>query len=151
MGFVKGERIGLMVANHPYFIISYYAAQALGLIVVQINPLYKPRELLQILIDSDTKNIVFDQTAANTIEETKAIYEFDVCINTENDQNGSRSLQTMIQTGDVIKKPEMISPHEDTAVIQYTGGTTGKMKGVMLTHYNLTSNVVQSFEMYGDS
>ncbi|MGV2448097.1 UNVERIFIED_CONTAM: long-chain fatty acid--CoA ligase, partial [Bacillus sp. ATCC 13368] len=151
MGFDKGERIGLMMANQPYFIISYYAAQALGLIVVQINPMYKPRELLQILIDSDTKNIVFDQTAANTIEETKAIYEFDVCIDTENDQNGSYSLQTMIETGDAIKKPEIISPHEDTAVIQYTGGTTGKMKGVMLTHHNLTSNVVQSFEMYGDS
>ncbi|MDM5283896.1 long-chain fatty acid--CoA ligase [Peribacillus frigoritolerans] len=151
MGFVKGERIGLMMANHPYFIISYYAAQALGLLVVQINPMYKPRELLQILIDSDTKKIVFDQTAANTIKETKAIYEFDVCIDTENDQNGSYSLKTMIETGDAIKKPVVIIPHEDTAVIQYTGGTTGKMKGVMLTHHNLTSNVVQSFEMYGDS
>ncbi|MGE7762442.1 long-chain-fatty-acid--CoA ligase [Peribacillus sp. NPDC097895] len=153
MGFVKGERIGLMMANHPYFIISYYAAQALGLIVVQMNPMYKPRELLQILIDSGAKYIVFDQTAANTVEETKTIYEFAVCMKTEEVQNqdGSHSLQSMIQSGKVMTEPVIINPYEDTAVIQYTGGTTGKMKGVMLTHHNLTSNVVQSFEMYGDA
>ncbi|AXN40812.1 long-chain-fatty-acid--CoA ligase [Peribacillus butanolivorans] len=151
LGFVKGERIGLMMANHPYFIVSYYAAQALGLIVVQLNPMYKQRELLQILIDSNAKYIVFDQTAANTVEETKGIYDFVTCINTDDEQNDSHSLRSMIEFGEAIKTPECINPYEDTAVIQYTGGTTGKMKGVMLTHYNLTSNVVQSFEMYGDS
>ena len=93
LGFVKGERIGLMMANHPYFIVSYYAAQALGLIVVQLNPMYKPRELLQILIDSNAKYIVFDQTAANTVEETKGIYDFVTCINTDDEQNDSHSLR----------------------------------------------------------
>lgn len=104
MGFAKGERIGLMIANHPYFIISYYAAQALGLIVVQTNPMYKPRELLQILLDSGAKYIVFDETAASTVEETKAIYEFSVCMKTEGDQDGTYSLQSMIQSGRPFKR-----------------------------------------------
>ncbi len=50
-----------------------------------------------------------------------------------------------------IDEPKAINPREDIAVIQYTGGTSGVMKGAMLTHYNLTSNVVQSFEMYGET
>ena len=151
MGLAKGERIGLMMANHPYFIISYYAAQALGLIVVQTNPLYTPRELLQILLDSGAKYIVFDETAASTVEETKAIYEFAFCMKAGADQNGTCSLQAMIESGEAIQAAESISPFDDIAVIQYTGGTTGKMKGAMLTHHNLTSNVIQSYEMYGDS
>ncbi|MGE7662971.1 long-chain-fatty-acid--CoA ligase [Peribacillus sp. NPDC097197] len=150
MGFVKGERIGLMMTNHPYFIISYYAAQALGLIVVQLNPMYKPRELLQILVDSNALYIVYDQLAATTIEETKAIYDFSICMKTDDDQLDGLSLRSLIENGEKIKEVETINPLEDIAVIQYTGGTTGKMKGAMLTHYNLTSNVIQSFEMYGD-
>ena len=150
MGFMKGERIGLMMVNHPYFIISFYAAQALGLIVVQLNPMYKPRELLQILIDSNASYIVYDQVASPTVEETKAIYDFSLCIRVDDQQTEGPSLLSLINSGKEIKESETINPHEDIAVIQYTGGTTGRMKGAMLTHYNLTSNVIQSSEMYGD-
>lgn len=52
MNLQKGERIGFMIPNHPDYIIGYYAAIALGLIVVQINPNYTPRELLHILEDA---------------------------------------------------------------------------------------------------
>ena len=153
MGFVKGERIGLMMANHPDYIISYYAAQALGLVVVQLNPLFKLRELLQILINSDTKYIVFDQTAAPTVGEVATIFPLSVAMRNfeANTNDGAISLHELMVRGEEIFEPESINPKEDIAVIQYTGGTTGKMKGAMLTSYNLTSNVLQSYAMYGDT
>lgn len=151
IGLKKGDRIGLMMGNHPFYIVSYYAAQALGLIVVQMNPMYTTRELMQIVIDSNTHYIVFDKMAKRTIEEVKAIYSFKQCFSVESDVSEFVSLQTLIESGKAIDRPEKINPHEDVAVIQYTGGTSGVMKGAMLTHYNLTSNVVQSIEMYGDT
>lgn len=151
IGLKKGDRIGLMMANHPLYIVSYYAAQALGLIVVQVNPMYTSRELMQIVIDSCTQYIVFDKIAKHTVEEVKEVYSFEQCFSIEADDSGNLSLQTLIENGKAINGPEKINPHEDVAVIQYTGGTSGVMKGAMLTHYNLTSNVVQSFEMYGET
>src|SRR5699024_953776 len=56
----KGERIGLMLANTSYYIIAYYAAMKLGLIVVQINPNYTMRELLEIVEDSAIRYLVVD-------------------------------------------------------------------------------------------
>lgn len=149
IGLKKGDRIGLMMANHPLYIVSYYAAQALGLVVVQVNPMYTPRELMQILVDSRAKYIVFDKLAKKTVEEIKDLYAFEQCFTSEDDSSEYVSLSTLIEDGVAITGPEEVDPHEDVAVIQYTGGTTGVMKGAMLTHYNLTSNVVQSVEMYG--
>ncbi len=150
MGFEKGDRIGLMMANHPLYIVSYYAAQALGLIVVQVNPMYTPREFMQIVVDSSMQYVVFDNIAEKTVKEIKELYAFVHCFTIENDSQKFVTIQSLIEEGMKIDEPARIDPREDVAVIQYTGGTSGVMKGAMLTHYNLTSNVVQGFEMYGD-
>ncbi|WP_075981196.1 long-chain-fatty-acid--CoA ligase [Bacillus massilinigeriensis] len=149
MNFSKGERIGLMMNNHPAYIICYYAAQALGLTVVQINPFYTSRELLQILTDSTPQYIVFDETAEKTVREVETIYSFSLSMSIHDKQNVN-SIPTLIKYGHTIQYFHPIDVHEDVAVIQYTGGTSGKMKGAMLTHYNLTSNVLQSHFMYGN-
>lgn len=151
IGLKKGDRIGLMMANHPLYIVSYYAAQALGLIVVQVNPMYTFRELMKIVLDSRMQLIVFDKLAQKTIEKVMEVYTFDQCFSIEGADSGFTTLQSSIENGAAISVPEAIDPHEDIAVIQYTGGTSGEMKGAMLTHYNLTSNVVQSYAMYGET
>lgn len=149
-GMKKGDRIGLMMGNHPLYIVSYYAAQALGLIVVQVNPMYTPREFMQIVVDSSMQYVVFDKTARKTVGEIKEIYSFEECFIIEDGDRQFVTIQSLIEEGEEIDQPATIHPREDIAVIQYTGGTTGAMKGAMLTHYNLTSNVAQSFAMYGD-
>lgn len=151
MNFAKGDRIGLMVANHPTYIICYYAAHALGMIAVQINPMYTLRELLLIIIDSEMHYIVFDEIADKTVTEAMQIYKFKVCMSTHN-ANSSKtfSISNLIESGEAIPTHIPVDAQDDVAVIQYTGGTTGKMKGAMLTHYNLTANVIQSYIMYGD-
>jgi long-chain acyl-CoA synthetase len=152
LGAQKGERIGLMLANHPDYIISYYAAQALGLIVVQINPMYTPRELLQIVSDSEVSYLVADRSALETVREVCELYRFrHIFVSQMNDDKQDRmflNLDELKNHPNCLEKPALID-HNDVAVIQYTGGTTGKMKGAMLTHYNLVANVVQSHAMYG--
>ncbi|WP_227935318.1 long-chain-fatty-acid--CoA ligase [Alkalihalobacillus deserti] len=153
MGFQKGERIGLMLANHPHYIISYYAALALGLIVVQINPMYTQRELLHILNDSQVSYIVGDSIARKTILEATEFYNFSYMFSSENSTDPTNkfiSLENCIQHPSLVQNPVEVDVHLDVAVIQYTGGTTGKTKGAMLTHYNLVANVVQSHAMYGE-
>ncbi|MFJ8259558.1 long-chain fatty acid--CoA ligase [Peribacillus asahii] len=151
IGFEKGERIGLMMANHPLFIVSYYAAHALGLTVVQVNPMYTLRELLEIIKDTQMPYIVFDQQASQTIKAAQVEYQFKVCMSIEDRTGGTKSISEMIEYEKEIDHPVQINPLEDIAVIQYTGGTTGKIKGAMLTHYNLTSNALQSITLYGDT
>lgn len=151
LGMKKGDRIGLMMANHPLYVVNYYAAQALGLVVVQVNPMYTTRELMQIVVDAQVQSIVFDKIAKRRIEEIKEVYSFEQCFTIEVGDSEFTSIQSLIESGNELHEPTAIDPHEDIAVIQYTGGTSGEMKGAMLTHFNLTSNVIQSFEMYGDS
>ena len=90
MGLQKGDRIGLMLANHPHYIISYYAALALGLTVVQINPMYTPRELSHIANHSQLSCIVGDSLAVNTIMDVHEQYGFSFIIfsNVETIQKG---------------------------------------------------------------
>ncbi|USK30032.1 long-chain fatty acid--CoA ligase [Bacillus sp. CMF21] len=153
MGFKKGERIGLMLANHPDYVISYYAAHALGLIVVQINPMYTARELLQIITDAEVTSIVADASGRKTINEVSGLYSFRHMMASQLSESDGRylKLEELIAFGIPLKSPAEINAKEDVAVIQYTGGTTGKMKGAMLTHFNLTANVYQSCLMYGES
>lgn len=153
LGFKKGERLGLMLGNHPDYVICYYAAQALGITVVQINPMYTPRELLQIVNDAKVSSIVGDAVAKKTIKEVSDLYPFKYLIGSQDDSWGeteSKNLDELILFSSPLVEPEQIDVHEDVAVIQYTGGTSGKMKGAMLTHYNLVANVVQSYSMYGE-
>ncbi|KAB7705493.1 AMP-binding protein [Bacillus aerolatus] len=152
MNYQKGERIGLMIGNHPDYIVSYYAAQALGLIVVQINPAYTLRELLQVLDDASVSYIIADGRSLKTIQEVTELYEVKQIIGSQiskHRENGSiLYLEDLIMAGASLQNPVEINAKEDIAVIQYTGGTTGKVKGAMLTHFNLTTNVLQSFAMY---
>ncbi|UOR11492.1 long-chain-fatty-acid--CoA ligase [Halobacillus amylolyticus] len=149
IGLVKGERIGLMVSNHPDYIIAYYAAQRLGLIVVQINPRYTARELLQIVSDSKTNYLVAEQANLKTVYQVDDMQKLNRIFVSGSEDNDHHSLDFLIENSTPLRKEIPISVKEDVAVIQYTGGTSGKMKGAMLTHLNLVANIIQSYTMYG--
>ena len=151
MGLKKGERIGLMIPNVPSYIIAYYAALRLGLIVVQINPNYTARELLQIADDSTLNYIVVEEDNLDTINQVNDMYKLDYVFVTDTNKTDLYSLDSLIKKSDPIDKEVSISVEEDVAVIQYTGGTSGVMKGAMLTHRNLLANVIQSYAIYGEN
>lgn len=152
MGFEKGERIGLMIRNHPDYMVAYYAAHALGLVVVQINPNYTVRELVQILTDAGVSYMVVDGVSINTVEKVENMYPFKAIITSQTTVTKKKAsifhMEDLMVSDTVLDTPAVVDTENDVAVIQYTGGTTGKIKGAMLTHKNLIANVMQSYVMY---
>lgn len=141
-GVKKGDRVALMLPNCPQYPISYYAALTCGATVVQVNPMYKSSELVYILQDTKASVlIVFDQLYPVVEQIMDQVNLADVITVSF---NGSCTFTELLEDqGDQV--PDIvIDPKEDVAVLQYTGGTTGRAKGAMLTHYNIVANTLQS-------
>jgi long-chain acyl-CoA synthetase len=172
LGVKKGDRVAVMLPNCPQAVIAYYGTLFLGGIVVQTNPLYTERELRHQLADSGAKVIVgldllFGRISAvrsdSVLEHVivtgikdylpfpkNLIYPFvqkrqnptvvvDISFNHE-----VHSFTELLKHAEPVKPKVDITPDEDIALLQYTGGTTGPAKGVMLTHENLVVNALQS-------
>lgn len=167
LGIEKGDRIAIMLPNTPQAVIAYYGALTAGGIVVQTNPLYMERELEYQMKDSGAKLIVtldlllprvrsvMSQTDLKHIVVTaikdylpfpkNLIYPFiqkkQTGLSVQVKHEGNHHLLS-----EILKQPlKPVQKHEydmekDLALLQYTGGTTGFPKGVMLTHRNLISN-----------
>ncbi|PKG30375.1 AMP-binding protein [Cytobacillus horneckiae] len=145
-GFRKGDRVGMMLPNSIHYIVSYYAVQRLGGIVVQVNPQYQAVELDYIMVDAEPKWFICERIQHGKIREVRAFNDVHVIFTTD-DYGADRILQP---SSGVQPEQVSISPKADIAVIQYTGGTTGKSKGVMLTHFNIVCNIHQSGEAFSD-
>ncbi len=155
LGIAKGDRVGIMLPNCPQYLICFFAIVKLGAIVTNINPIYTPREVEQVSVDSGLKAIivldlmapVVNSIRPNTVIEHVIVTSLqEYSANPRNAPEGAIGLKALIDSVTEVKHPRIqIDPVEDTAVIQYTGGTTGVPKGAMLTHRNLYANVVQSY------
>ena len=156
-GVRKGDRVALYLPNIPEFVIAYYGVLSLGAIGVAISPLYKERELLQILMDSEAGVIVcwdkllrFVEVVGNKQKLGHIITAtgHDLSLGASNLTQENSTLETenmnaLIAENDGISSHAGVQPKKDVALLQYTGGTTGASKGSMLTHYNLVANAVQ--------
>jgi long-chain acyl-CoA synthetase len=152
-GFRKGDRLAIMLPNSPHTFFSLFAAFRLGGIAVQVNPMYVERELGHVLIDSGAVSMIaldlFYPKIKSVQEKTPLKH---VIVATFQEQlgidlaEGDWSFDNFLQSGEGIAPEAELDAMEDVAVLQYTGGTTGVSKGVMLTHANLRSNVEQVYE-----
>lgn len=133
-----------MLPNSIYYLISYYATQRLGGIVVQVNPLYQTSELEYIVDDASPKWFVCEPYQANKLEKIKQIKNVQVIFT--KDRNNED--QILLKEKFLALPSINMDPKEDVAVIQYTGGTTGRSKGVMLTHFNIIGNIKQSSSVF---
>lgn len=151
LGMKKGGKVGIMLNNHPNYIICYYAAQLLGMTVVQIKPHYTSREFLQLASDSEIKYLVIEQHSSFDPYEliNDIIYLEQIFISGTEPVGEFRTLDYLIEQTEPTVEEATISVREDIAVIQYTGGTTGIIKGVTLSHHNIIANVIQSYMTYG--
>lgn len=170
LGLVKGDRVAIMMPNVPQYPVAVAAILRAGFVVVNVNPLYTPRELEHQLKDSGSKAIVIIENFANTLQQCIAATPVKhVVLATMGDMLGGlkgglvnyvvRKVKKMVPAYDLptavkfkdaiaqgqrgtLRKPE-IRP-DDVAVLQYTGGTTGVSKGAVLLHRNVIANVLQS-------
>ncbi len=170
LGLAKGDRVAIMMPNVPQYPVAVAAILRSGYVVVNVNPLYTPRELEHQLKDSGAKAIVIIENFANTLEQCIANTPLKhVVLCAMGDQLGLlkgalvnyvvRHVKKMVPafnlpgavrfndavargTRGTLRRPD-IQP-DDVALLQYTGGTTGVSKGAVLLHRNVIANVLQS-------
>jgi len=170
IGLQKGARVALMMPNVLQYPIAIAAVLRAGYVIVNVNPLYKPRELEHQLTDSGAEAIIILENFASTLEKVIASTQVKhVIVATMGDLFGGlkggivnfvvRHVKKMVPAyslpqavpfkevlrqaaGMTLQRPTL--GHQDLAFLQYTGGTTGTAKGAMLTHRNIIANVLQN-------
>ena len=170
LGLARGDRVAVMMPNVPQYPVAVAAILRAGYVVVNVNPLYTPRELEHQLKDSGAKAIVILENFAATLEQCiVATPVKHVVLCAMGDMLGgvkgtlvnyvvrkakklvpAFSLPAAVRFNDALSqgsrgtltKPEIKA--DDVAVLQYTGGTTGVSKGAVLLHRNIVANLLQS-------
>ena len=170
LGLAKGDRVAVMMPNCPQYPIAVAAILRAGLILVNVNPLYTPRELEHQLKDSGAKAIVIMENFGTTLQQCIAATPIKhIVLAAMGDRLGflkgalvnyvvrnvkklvpHYSLPGAVRFNDALDQGASrtlqlpaIGP-DDVAVLQYTGGTTGVSKGAVLLHRNVIANVLQS-------
>ncbi len=169
LGLQKGDRVALMMPNLLQYPIALFGILRAGMVVVNVNPLYTPRELEHQLNDSGASAIIIVSNFAHTLEKVVDKTQVKHVILTRmGDQLSAAkgtlvnfvvkyikrlvpkyhlpdaiSFRSALQHGYRLQyiKPEILNA--DLAFLQYTGGTTGVAKGAMLTHRNMLANLEQ--------
>lgn len=144
MGYQKGDHIALVTWNNPYFLIAFYGALKIGVVVIPINPRYTASELQYIVQHSEVKAIITADVILNSLVEiVDELFYMKHFVYHSSEQGETisnkfpdykvRSFTSMLDVEDTNVNEVKIDA-EDTAVILYTSGTTGRPKGTMLTH-----------------
>ncbi len=169
-GLKPGDRVAIMMPNLLQYMISMIGVLRAGMIVVNVNPLYTPRELSHQLSDSGAKAIVIIENFAKTLE--TVLHETPVKHIVTTKVGDMFPLHKRVITDLVVRYVKKMVPqfnlpghvpfrkalsigrshghtpvtlnNNDIALLQYTGGTTGVSKGAMLTHRNVLANVEQT-------
>ncbi|WP_372651134.1 AMP-binding protein [Halobacteriovorax sp.] len=166
----KGDRVAIMMPNILQYPIALFGVLRAGMVAVNVNPLYTGRELEHQLNDSGAKTIVIFENSAHVLESIISNTGIENVLTTKIGDmlgfpksmivnfviknikkmvpswniNGTKDFLECVNSGDETKfiRPEI--KREDTAFLQYTGGTTGVSKGAELIHNNIIANLMQA-------
>jgi long-chain acyl-CoA synthetase len=173
-GLGRADRVAVMMPNIPQYPVAVAAILRAGCVVVNVNPLYTPRELEHQLKDSGAKAIFVSELVAATLQQViGTVPTKTVVLAAMGDLLGwlkgtlvdhvVRNVKKLVPAfeiagahrfGDVLRAGRGLScttpaiGPDDIAVLQYTGGTTGVSKGAVLLHRNLVANLLQSEAWY---
>ena len=177
LGLSKGDRVAIMLPNLLQYPVALFGILKAGMVVVNVNPLYTPRELRHQLQDSGAKAILILSNFAHTLEKVVGDTPVEHVILSNIGDMLAMPKRTMVNF--VVKYIKKMVPYfnlpdatsfrrvikkganltyvrpdvtgDDLAFLQYTGGTTGVAKGAMLTHRNMVANLTQAHAFIGVS
>ena len=167
-GVKKGDRVALMMPNVLQYPIALAGALRCGAIVVNVNPLYTPRELEHQLVDSGAKTIVILENFAHVLSAVLPQVPIqNIVVTSMGEMLGIKGMMinfvvkyvkklvptwslphyttfnAALEVGKQMGFTKPLIRHDDIAFLQYTGGTTGVSKGAVLEHRNLVANILQ--------
>ncbi|MFR0653495.1 long-chain-fatty-acid--CoA ligase FadD [Pantoea sp. SIMBA_079] len=175
LGLQQGDRVALMMPNLLQYPVALFGVLRAGMVVVNVNPLYTPRELKHQLNDSGASAIVIVSNFAHTLEKVVAdtavkhvmltrmgdhlapvkatlvnfVVKYIKKLVPKYHLPGAVPLRHALQQGARMAYQRPALSNNDLAFLQYTGGTTGVAKGAMLTHGNMQANLEQTKATYG--
>ena len=160
LGIGHGDRVAVMMPNHPAVPIWFFGVLSIGAALVSINSLFPAGQIEHMLSDSDAR-ILLTLDSPDTIAKATPFLETGLLVRLVTASMGAGELapvaagftpdlsksvlplQALLSNDGRYDRPSL-NPAETLAVLQYTGGTTGTPKGAMLTHANLTTNARQT-------
>jgi len=177
LGIKKGDRVGLLLLNSPEFIISYFAAARTGAVLTPISPVYVSSEIAHQLTDSGAEHIICQDILYENLVRTGIKFKNVILTNIADSLPKLKKIlgtsilrglyqkmaapapeiyqgEGIYQCQELLNKypPEPpkvgINPKEDLIMLPYTGGTTGRPKGVMISHYNVVANHYQLIQVF---
>jgi long-chain acyl-CoA synthetase len=146
LGIRKGDRVGIFLPNVPQFVLAYFGILKAGGVVVATNPAYTPPEIEHQVNDAGIEVMFVMGTAYEKIKALQPKTQVKILIVTGSDETAA------LEAGDVrleellavsAPRPDLEIGPEDTALFQYSGGTTGISKGAVALHRNLVANTLQ--------
>lgn len=169
-GLQPGDRVALMMPNLLQYPIALHGLLKAGLVIVNTNPLYTPREMKHQFTDAGVSAVIIAENFAANLEQIIGDTDIKTVVTTSIGEllgffkggitnfvvrkvkkmvpayniPGAVTFSTALSEGGKYKLPEFEGQRDDTIALQYTGGTTGVSKGAMLSNANLVANALQS-------
>ena len=152
LGVVKGDRVGLFAPNCAEFVTAYFGILKTGAIVAPANAAYRARELTHQMDNSGVQVLVSHQATLPVVEAARPYLPgLNTVINIGANAPDALNFDQLVSASEPAPPSVTIDPKEDLAALPSSSGTTGLPKGVMLTHFNLTSNLEQTLNRPGEA
>ena len=153
-GVAAGDRVAMLTLNHPWFVESVFAANSLGAMAVPLSFRLAPLELDHILADCTPSAVVVDAQLLSLLEAAPCAAAIGtvIVIGEPDGTGGHVAYEEFLSAHEPMELPDV--SEESTALIMYTSGTTGRPKGVLLSHRNMQLQAltcIRAMEMFDDS
>jgi fatty-acyl-CoA synthase len=151
-GVAEGDRVAMLTLNHPWFVESVFAANSLGAMAVPLSFRLAPLELGHVLADCTPSAIVVDARLLSLFESVPCAASIGTVIVIGEADGVHDAYEELLSAHEPMELPDV--SEESTALIMYTSGTTGRPKGVLLSHRNLQLQAltcIRAMEMFDDS